>query len=67
MKCNGPDFHSFNESDLNKRIARFCGLFYHKRRVNTGVLQPPTSEEQEDWMQMDNFRYDFTKIVQQVS
>ena len=66
MKCNGPDFHSFNESDLPKRIARFW-LFYHKRRVNTGVLQPPTSEEQEDWMQMDNFRYDFTKLVQQVS
>lgn len=65
MRCNGPDFHSFNESDLPKRIARFW-LFYHKRRVNTGVLQPPTSEEQEDWMQMDNFHYDFTKFVQQV-
>jgi hypothetical protein len=55
---------SFSESDVPKRTARFW-LFYHKRRVSTGVLQPPTSEEQGDWMQMDNFHYDFTKVVQQ--
>jgi hypothetical protein len=32
MKRNGPDFHSFNESDLPKRIARFW-LFYHKQSL----------------------------------
>ena len=50
-----------------KELLAFGAVFYHKRRVNTGVLQPPTSEEQEHWMQIDIFRYDFTKLVQQVS
>jgi hypothetical protein len=58
----------FLKNFQKESVARFW-LFYHKRRVNSGVLQPPTSEEQKDWMQMDKkfSLYDFTKFVQQVS
>ena len=33
MRCNGPDFRSFNESDLPKRIARFCYFIINEESI----------------------------------